>query len=342
MFDIVLFADDPAGAFSPALNASKPTGGTEVHMAQLAGGLAAPVWQDGQGCVLQGLKLETPGLSVVAVSDFEDRMTPTDTDGGHYIPLSRLGPNWRSRALITAGLTKPPSWLTTDRHVVLWTHDPPHNLPHLEAAGLRWSEFVCVSQWQAERFTRGWKTRVIPPIIDDWIYELPPIERNPGKFVCVSAWWKGTAQTLEAWSQLRPEGAELVVGSPYSHPAHARAMVERTPGCRWVDLASPRAVVEEMRDAAGVFRVNVAPETFGVTDAIAQILGTRVHCWAVNGLGGAPEALTPSPWFTTDGDQFASEFRKAYHAPPNVGFDVVGRDFRASRIIPMWRELLDL
>ena len=330
MFDVVLFADNVEGAFSPQHNASKPTGGTEVHMVQLEEGLAA-----------SGLRV--CGVSPLRDGDREAPAEPAATKGSVYVPIEAAAdPKWAplaSRALITAGLTKPPAWLKTDRHVILWTHDPGHNVPHLEAAGLRWSEFVCVSQWQADRFPRGWKTRVIPPIVDDAVYSLPAVEKAPGKFVCVSAWWKGTQQTLEAWSQIRPPGAELHIGSPYSHPPNARSIVERVPGCVWVELASPRAVVEAMRDAAGVFRVCMQPETFGVTDVIAQILGCRVHILAPNGLGGAAEALCAPHCATENVEQFALQVR----TPPEP--ETIGNvflDLRASNVIPLWRKLLDL
>jgi hypothetical protein len=320
--DVVVYAGDEAGAFAPAYNASKPTGGSEVHAVQLCEGLGAE------------------GLRVVGVSPIP---SPEVSAHARYLPDGQSALVHDCRALITMGLSPPPRSQRPDRHVVLFTHDAPHNVPHLEAAGLRWSEFVCVSQWQASRFPRGWKTRVIPPIVDDAVYSLPAVEKDPKKFVCVSAWWKGTQQTLEAWSQIRPPGAELHIGSPYSHPPNARSIVERVPGCVWIEPKSPRDVIEAMRPAIGVFRVCMQPETFGITDVIGQIVGCRIHALCPNGLGGMSEALhDPSPWVTTDGEQFAREFHKAFHAPPLAGYEIRGRDLRASRIIPMWRELLDL
>lgn len=312
--DVTVYdASGPAGAFSPSHNASKPTGGTEVHAVQLCEGLASA------------------GFEVRGISEI-----PKGDRGmcGKAVYLDRGFAPDTTRALVTIGLTRIPEHIATDRHTVLWTHDPPHNVPFLIEAGLRWSEFVCVSEWQAARFPRGWKTRVVPPMIDDWIYNLPPVEKDPGKFICVSAWWKGTVQTLQAWKQLRHPGQQLYVGSPYSHPPDAQAIVERA-GCVWVDLTSPRAVVEAMRDAAGVFRVVTAAETFGVTDAIAQILGCRVHAWAVGGLGGMPEALNPG-WHTENGDEFSTEFKKMSLSPPRGGCEIKGRDFRAEKIIPRW------
>jgi hypothetical protein len=324
MLDLVLYADNPAGAFSASLNASRPTGGTEIHMAQLADGFAeAGVDVRGISDLPPGAEggfFQRPPLRPEMPCHFADRYQPTT-----------------SKVLITAGLTRPPAWIEADRHVILWTHDPTPNLGLLEGQGLRWSEFVCVSEWQASRFPRGWRTRVVDPIVADWIYELPKLLSKPGKYVCVSAWWKGTRQTLEAWAQLRPPGATLHVGSPYSHPTDARAMVERTPGCRWLELATPRAVVEAMRDAEAVFRVVTAPETFGVTDVIAQILGCRIHAWAPNGPGGALEALREPHGYAPSLQEFAQGL-----ASPETTASGGRLDLRARDIIPEWRAFLDV
>jgi hypothetical protein len=320
--DVILYADDPLGAFAPDFNASKPTGGTEVHMVQLAEGLAAE------------------GFAVVAYSAIPAR----ETHGAEYRPPSS-GITPRCRALVTAGLSQVPNWIRTDRHAILWTHDPPHNVPFLVERGLRWNKYVCVSEWQRARFPFGWDTAAIPSMIDPWIYDLPPVPKDPKKFVCVSAWWKGTMDTLVAWEMNHPAGATLYVGSPYSHPPSARAMVERTPGCRWVELPSPRAVVEMLRDAAGVYRVCAAPETFGVTDAIAQILGCRVHVFCNGDPGALPDTLGAWHYVTNNLDQFHREFLASYHAPPlEPSFDHQRhlRDYRPKKIIPQWMKLLGL
>ena len=174
-------------------------------------------------------------------------------------------------------------------------------------------------------------------MVDDWIYALSHVVKKPGKFVCLNGWWKGTQQTLELWSQLRPPGTELVVGSPYSHPADAREIVARCPFARWVDLSSPAAVVEEMRDAEAVFRAVMAPETFGVADVIAQIVGCRVHAYAPQGPGGAAEALVQPHGYTSDLQAFSTAVSACRGRRAEPGF----LNQPASRIIPMWTELLD-
>jgi hypothetical protein len=318
--DVIVYDNSgPPGAFGRLHNASKPTGGTEVHAVQLCEGLVGA------------------GLGVVGVSAL-----PVGEISNAHAAYVQSVKDPSCRALVTVGLTPVPP-IPTDRHVVLWTHDPPHNVPHLEQRMLRWSEFVCVSHWQANRFPRGWKTRVIPAMIDDWIYDLPRVEKDPMRFVCVSAWWKGSLETLRAWEEIAPRGARLEMGSPYSHPPNAREIVERVRGCSWIDLANPRAVVEAMRSAAGVFRVIRAPETFGATDAIAQVLGCRVHALTLGDPGALPEVLAPSPgWVTSDASKFAHEFRASVLAPPRAGYMIEGRNYRAARVIPMWKEALDL
>lgn len=323
-WDVVLYADTKEGAFAPEHNASKPTGGTEVHMVQLAEGLAAA------------------GYGVTAISPISE---PETTRAGYRcMPSAGNVEQLRCRALVTAGLSKVPEWIKPDRAAILWTHDPPHNLPFL--VGHRWQRFVCVSEWQARRFPHGWDTAVIPAMIDEWIYELPPLHKDRQKFVCMSAWWKGTADTLLAWEQMRPPGATLYVGSPYSHPPNAPEVVRATPGCQWVDLKSPKDVVEAMRDAAGVFRVALSPETFGATDAIAQILGCRTHVLCPHGeMGALPATLGAWNFVTSDVEKFKRELHSAYLAPPvemNFDRDRYLKNYRPAAIIPQWVKLLGL
>jgi hypothetical protein len=325
VIDVIVYAEDPAGAFSPTLNASKPTGGSEIHAVQLCEGL----WGQGR--------------DVFGVSHIDEASEVIGGGGAFYVRPPRTDIRQdASRALVTMGLSHVPTWANTDRHWVLFNHDPVHNIPHL--GHLRWSEFICVSHWQASRFPFGWKTRVIAPIVDDWIYDLPKVEKDPAKFVCVSGWWKGTPDTLRAWEEARlyEHGATLHVGSPYSHPANARDIVSRTPGTAWVDLNSPRAVVEAMRDAAAVFRVVTAPETYGVTDVIAQIVGCRVHAYVPNGAGGMLEALAEPHWVTGDLAKFIGDARREYLAPQRPAARINARDLRARHIIPTWEGVLGL
>ena len=319
-WDVVLYdGNGPGGAFAPNWNKSKPTGGTEVHMVQLAEGLAAA-----------GLKVL--GISAISTPEYH---------GATYLPAGDPLPV--CKALVTCGISQVPVGVRTDRHAVLWTHDPANGiLPLMEH--LRYSDFVCVSQWQASRFPLGFRTHVIPAIIDDWIYELGdrPLEKRRAKFVCLSAWWKGSMDTLILWEELKREKnasrlAELHMGSPYSHPPAAQQIVERA-GCTWVPLHKPADVVEQMKDAAGVFRVCKFPETFGATDVIAQILGCRVHVLALNGIGALHETLASPVGVTAERRVFDRNFRFGYGNPP----DTTRKDYRARTIIPRWIDLLRL
>lgn len=329
--DVIVYdASGPAGAFGKRLNASKPTGGTEVHAVQLCEGFASL------------------GLNVIGQSERKGVECEDSNRGPLYAPHDYPMPPGpiRCGGLITIGSTHAPDWIYPDRHVALFTHDPPHNIPHI--GHLRWSRIVCVSKWQASRFPLGWDTVVIPAIIDDWIYDLPPVPKNPKKFVSISAWWKGGQDTLVLWEKLRPKGCELHFGSPYSHPANLREIVERVPGCVYVDLANPGAVVESMRDAAGVFRCSSAPETFGASDAIAQILGCRIHVFAPNGPGALLETLGDEPGVSSDYEAWRGEFLKMAGSPPQARYFSIHdaqwrlRDYRARVIIPQWVQLLGL
>ena len=317
--DVLLMdTNGPPGGFAPLHNASKPTGGTEIHLTQLAEAFARA------------------GFSTLAVSD----IPKAEQHGARYVPrreTSRL----RCRALISCGVGPLPIGVTTDRAVVLFTHAIGRNVPHIQH--LRYSDIICVSKWQASEAPFAWRVHPIRPIIDDVIYDLPKVEKDPNKFVCFSAWWKGGAETLVVWEQIqRKPGQTLYVGSPYSQGTDLQARVERVPGCIYVPLENPRAVVEAMRDAAGVFRVSTTPETFGVTDAIAQLLGCRIHHWACGGVGGANEALG-GEYVTADRAEFTRDF-----VTPSVShgtdLDRAARmpNMRADVVIKEWIRIMRL
>ena len=319
-YDVIVYdGNGPAGAFSYARNKMRPTGGTEVHLVQLCEGIA-------------GYAMHTAGISSI-----ENAEVPDIGGFPRYFPVGHVDAPTETRALVTCGLKGlPPEGLTTDKHVILWTHDPAHNIPHIQH--MRGYNFVCVSHWQANRFPKGWRRAVIPPMIDHWVYQLPKVEKDPNKYVCVSAYWKGTLETMTLWPQVAPPGATLYVGSPYSHPPHFKELVERTPRCKFISLENPGAIVHSMRDAAGTFRVCTQPETFGVTDAIAQVLGCRTHVFCTSDVGGLAESLEPTGCVTTDFQQFTRRLHET-HGKPFVGSH---KDFRPRKILPQWMDLLDL
>lgn len=306
--DVIIY--DQYKSWSPSILASGDTGrgvgGWEVFMVQLAEGLAR-----------QGLHVEahTP------------RGQGPSKDGVIYAAGAHTATS--CRVLITGRESQIPPWIRAERLFTACVDDPtstPRAYDHLRGR----SVMVHLSEWQRSLYAALGHEHglVIPSMIDDWIYSHPTTDKVRGRFVCVSAWNKGTRETLAAWRKIAP-GGELLVGSPYGFPPDAYDQCARA-GARWLGLLTPVDVVRELAKAEAVFRVCVAPETFGVTNAIAEVVGTRVHCLCVKGLGAAREALA-SPYLTENEEEFAFHLQNVISATPKRK-----RDYSVASILPQW------
>lgn len=284
MIDLILYNDRTA--FAPSvLGSGVPVGGFEVACEQIASGVAA----GGRSVVVLG----PPGQPGV-VGDVE-----------YVDALYASGGTLNCRALLTARACPIPPWIKADRTFTTCVDDPrgePESFAHLKGR----TTIVCLSEWQAGLYRELGHERVIviPSMIADDVYSYRACEKVAGRFVCVNAWNKGTDATLKMWASLRKRlpGCELHVGSPYSHPPDA---AERCvwAGAKWIGQLTPGAVVSALSTAEAVFRVCTAPETFGVADAIAEVVGARVHALFTNGMGASADVLS-SPWLTTSEDTF--------------------------------------
>lgn len=269
----------------------------------------------------------------MGVSDITREETVSDKE--RYVPHVQAG-RLRCRALVTCNIGPMPGYITCDRHVRLFTHLPDINRPFIQH--LRFFDIVAVSRFQRNLFPYGWRVTNIPPIIDDWIFDLPPVAKDPNKYVSFSAAWKGLYEALVIWDQMRKPDQRLHVGSPYSHGPDLQRRVESSPGCVYEPMANSREMIEKMRDAAGVFRFVGTPETFGVTDLIAKILGCRIHALHGGGIGAAREALG----MDCNVVDSREEFTRNWNTPPAHYEPEPARDLRARNVIPQWVKILDL
>jgi len=306
----LLIYDDHCG-WSPSLNASKGTGGTEVHLVQIATWLAAR------------------GVSVTACCHYgRDAIE----DGVMYID-SREHSTWKSRRIyqrdvvLTVRRSELPD-IYAGHIFTLATDDPrpcPDDFAHLKGR----STLICVSEWQANEYRKlGHECVVIPPPIPDSYYELVNYKLPTSAMVCVSAWNKGTDRLLDLW---REEWGTIYVGSPYSHPDDAKERCGRVPGVIWLGTITPGEVVLQLASASHHVRVVTAAETFGMTDALAAAVGCRSIALAESDPGALPDTVPGSCCFTAQGWANAIRDRVLPRPPP---------DYRMSKIMPMWAKLL--
>jgi hypothetical protein len=311
VIDLVLFNDRTA--FAPSvLRSGVQVGGFEVACEQIASGIADT------GRVVHAI---TP----LHRERYENGVTYTQNTPDVC------------NVLLTARACRVPYAIKAHQTFTTCVDDPrsaPHTFEHLKGRTV----IVCLSEWQAELYTElGHRdVIVIPSMIADEYAELRSMPKVPGRFICVNAWNKGTYETLQIWSQLRGRmpDSELLVGSPYSHPPDAEEQCKRA-GATWIGTLAPKAIAAQLASAEAVFRVCMAPETFGVADAIAELVGTRVHCWCVNGYGAARDVLL-SEFVTSRVERFVQGVLAARGAP----LAKPRGDYRVSTIIKEWERVL--
>ncbi len=305
----VLIYDEHCG-WSPSLNASKGTGGTEVHLVQIATWLAAH------------------GVDVIAMCHDGRRQRESDV---LYVESRDHGPISKDfDVILTVRRSSIPVGYDGYARIITLVTDDPRPEPDAYAHLLGRSTLACVSEWQAGLYRAlGHKCVVIPAMIDDWVYDLR-VEKVPGRHACLSAWNKGTQATLDAWQDVRPSGGFLVVGSPYSEPDDAEERCHKV-GAIWLGRLKPREIVTEMARSIAHVRVCEIGETFGATDAIAEAVGTKVYAYCPGDVGALRW-----PWLNKEdwGQAVRSGYGHERHMLPE-------RDLRLDTVMPQWLRLIE-
>lgn len=230
------------------------------------------------------------------------------------------------------------------RKVIVAASDIPGNhYDHFAAlfAGSQDATLVAVSEWQRKLFPPGWNSIVIPNMLPDEVYEFRCIA-EPGRFVYASAALKGLEPTLKTWRELRQRSGrddlKLRVCTPGYDQAETSDFADA--GVCFLGSLPFRRVVEEIAGAAGIFYVNAWSETFGIVPALAEALKRRTHVLCTSDPGGLPETIN-SPLLTTDRETFERQFLEALATPMEPRWQASAQEFRASRLMDRWVELLD-
>lgn len=158
------------------------------------------------------------------------------------------------------------SWCQPARRIVRATDDPQRHCSQVD--GLL---TVCVSKWQAEKFWTP--TRVVYPVLGDHVATCRSgYARWRGRWIYASAANKGARETAMAWLE-KPRGDELwMTTTGYDEPP----MDIFGPSIKWLGRLTPCQMIDAMSRCGGMFYRNRAPETFGVTTAIAVALGLEL------------------------------------------------------------------
>ncbi len=211
------------------------------------------------------------------------------------------------------------------------------------------------SQFNASLYP-GWPgLTVIPAMIEDTLFDLPPVIRDPKRkrhFIYGSAALKGLAPTLQLWKELHRakymfKQATLTVTSPGYDDAmivleqwsgKKRAEVVNGDWGNGVFYQQQRTVGDMQRllqNSDGIFMCNLLPETYGVVQTQCEIAGRPSWVMCLNGPGALRETLANPQTVFTEPAAFvesvsATEWPKMAPA----------KDVRQSTVTKLWLEAL--
>jgi hypothetical protein len=271
--------------------------------------------------------------------------------GVEYIPLSAVNSQRptvaaRCSVLISERFGEIPANVVFGR-LVFDLHDlPDDRLKHVMAATDQVKAQVVVHSEYMRGLLPDWpRVNVIPCMLPDEFYTTPVKSRDPGRervFVYGSAAAKGLRETLMLWATLKKNAymfkrAKLIVLSPgYDRPDDLEA-VKKIPGVEWREGLTQAQVQDLLaNEADALLTVNSYPETFGVVHAQAEIACRPSMVRHLKEPGALTETLASPTVYSDDHEFLAALTAKTLPVP------LPAKDYRASRVIEQWLEVLGL
>lgn len=320
-FDVILF-DNVGTSFIGSTPRLGGMGGSEFQEILLAEGLAKA------------------GLNVMCIN-----RTPYSAfqNGVWYFPPEVFGSQkFKTKALITLRSSPIPlEYVDFERHYV-WLTDLPN--PGYAIVDKMVQErpdttIITVSQWHNSLFPAHWRKTFVYNQIPDEVYNLRELRnKDKVKFIYASAAQKGLDETVAFWKMLKKEYAfkksELTVLSPgYDTPSKDALDSKIT----FKGSMPFHDTVREIASSNAMLYVNKLPETFGISVALAEILGVPTFVLCLQDCGALKEILA-KPFVTNNQEEYYSWLLDFAKNPIKYTSDA--KDYRSSTIMKIWREVL--
>ena len=334
----VVYYDTKSHPFSRRLVREHPSGGTELNHVKIVHGLA------------------DAGYKVLVLNNLSDGEVEGGVVYDHY-----MNSNVECRTFVACRFSELP-WIDAGNGLIVGgNRENPEPKVHADnvimAMNDQFQEWqrplyidgatvVLNSPWHAANFPAEWtKKVVVPALVDDLVYapgvDAWHLRKNKNVFIYASAVCKGLRPTLQLWDRMRREYPELADAELHVTHAGSDRLSEETInryGAKWIGELTPHALLEALRGAAGLFFVNVLPETFCVLAAVAEAVGCRCHILAL--AGGAVSTTVRGPYVTNSEEVFVRDFVSAYKMNPQP--TVQCHDFRTSHVVKQWIDVLGL
>lgn len=245
-----------------------------------------------------------------------------------------------TKVMILQRYSRVPNHIGFNR-LLIQVHDMP-DLPTVEYQDqffTRWptTTLICNTEWQRQLYPTQWRAAVIPALLPDIMKSRIPA-RRVGHFVYASAAMKGLPQTVDAWTTLRKHYPQLVDAKLHVISSWDVPFDPKDESIVLEGQLTSQQLGELIGSVEGTFYVNRFPETFCVTAAMAEALGTRNHILCLNGFGALGEVLSGAQHVTDDGMQFEADFISAYGL---IQYPIrARRDYSVVAGVKRWLEVL--
>lgn len=199
------------------------------------------------------------------------------------------------------------------------------------------------SQFNADLYKDFPGKVVIPAMIEESLYELPPLDRDSNRrdrvFVYGSAALKGLEPTLQLWKAMRNEyamrKAKLIVTSPgYDSPDFDA--LRNTPGVEYRQQKTLGDMQRLLQQSDGIFMVNTLVETYGCVQTQCEVAGRFAWVFCPHGVGALKETLANPHTVHTDINAFVKAVTGKWEKPKPA------KNVRQSVVVPLWLDALGL
>ncbi len=176
--------------------------------------------------------------------------------------------------------------------------------------------------------------------LPDEVYEYKASRtKELTKFIYASAAMKGLNETVSFFKTMKKDyffkKAELTVLSPgYDKPSND---ILNDKKLTFKGALPFQNVVKELAASNAMLYVNTMPETYGISVVLSEVLGTTPFVLFTNHAGALPEVLNSD--HVMSNPELMYEHLVEFSKNPNPK-RVQAKDFRTSKIMPLWRELL--
>lgn len=199
------------------------------------------------------------------------------------------------------------------------------------------AKFITVSNVLNKSLPKTLNKKTIPNMIPDWVYEYKQI-KNENKFVYCSAAIKGLTQTIQLWNEIKLNNIFKNVTLQIANPGYDSIdlSIKDNKNIEIIGNLSFENLVDTIAKSAGIFYVNIFPETFCIVAALANALKVKLHILCLNGTGALKETIKNSHFITEDKKIFMHDFTENYK------FSIVDpvQNYKSSYLINEWKELL--